>query len=193
MRTLIALLLTLAALPCRGQFTLGAASYVSSFSVATNAVPADVKQDYAEGAWEAGIDYFNWYYYASWFIASNSYTLHAISFKVITNGVGTFTVTPHLFNDNAGQPGTLLDTGTAQSITNAPTSADWWRFEGFDCSLTNGSRYWVSMQASVWAASYQLIWGAQVEPDVGVWRSDNGTSWSVGLTTIKGLFRTYGQ
>lgn len=100
-------------------------------------------------------DPWNWYFVASAFVASNTFTLHTIKLSTYTNGAAlTGTVGLKVYTDNSGSPGTMVTGGAVTNNTStAVTTNSLWIFDGYACQLTSGTMYWLVAQQSTYQAS----------------------------------------
>lgn len=84
------------------------------------------------------------YYQAQGFKVSETGTYNAAWLKLFKNGNPTYTLTARIWSDNgSGAPSAALGTATTIStqVITSKTEGEWYRFTGFNVTLTAGTQY----------------------------------------------------
>ena len=88
----------------------------------------------------------NYYYTATEFTPSVSFTLTKLELWAEQVGTPTMTLYPYIYSDSSSAPGSVITggTGTPVALNTAPpaSSPGSWFVEGFSCALTSGTSYW---------------------------------------------------
>lgn len=134
-------------------------------------------------------------YTAGQFTAGSTYTICAVTLRIRKVGTPTFTLNAYIYTNNAGNPGTLVGTGSDNfSISSLSTSDGPAAFTGLSASLTSGTVYWIVVKATSAPndfTNYGYVSGANGSNTFK--HSSNGTSWTNGAASIAIRFISYSQ
>lgn len=124
----------------------------------------------------------NWYYWGYSFAATASYTLSRFRVWASQLGSPSYNATPYIYSDSSSEPGSALSggSGTLFALSSAPAAGSPAGFDlnGFSCSISSGTTYWLVLYCSGYSATNNLrLWG-NIEAGMYAKRNDTGlTPW----------------
>ena len=120
--------------------------------------------------------------------AGNDYTLNSLTLQLANPGGSARSVTPALYNDNSGNPGTLVQTFDIMNLAASAASASYTSSPSAAVTLTNGTTYWIVVSAtnnSSWVGTNPLQAPSGTFTSVGYRTSSNaGTTWATNASTL---------
>lgn len=123
--------------------------------------------------------------------ADQSGEAHEVDLVMLVNNPSTWTVRAVAFDDGSGVPGALISSGTPISSGVLPTSYVRTTFAGLVVPVTAGTHYWLGLLTNATVVGQETwIRGVSIAGgfSAGMYRSSNGTSWSLRLGSATGDF-----
>ncbi len=112
----------------------------------------------------------------------NDYTLNSLTLQLANPGASARSVTPALYDDSSGHPGTLIQTFDAMNLAGSAASASYTSAPSAAVTLTNGTTYWIVVSASnnsSWEGTNPLQAPSGTFTFVGYRTSSNaGSTWA---------------
>lgn len=114
--------------------------------------------------------------------SGNDYTLNSITLQLANPGSTARSVTPAIYTNSGGNPGTLIQSFNAINLAGSATSAGYTVSPAAAVTLTNGQTYWIVVSAtnnSSWEGTNPLTSPLGTFVFVGYRRtSSGGASWA---------------
>jgi len=128
------------------------------------------------------------------FTAVNSFTVTQAVLRLSRTGSPTFNVDVRIYTDNAGNPGTLIGTGSGTvAASSVATSESDVMFTGLSAAITAGTKYHIVIHCSATQnSSNDLLWEHSfgVAADI-VHNSTDGSTWSTFNSSVKSKYTLY--